>query len=194
MCTIKLDIMKSLVFLLIILGFSLLFGCKSYKEEFIKFRPYKIKDFITKDLEIYKASESLYPVLDSIIMKTEQCPMYHGLKEKIAFNFSVHKGYISGTDEISPYPYLMISVVYAPKFENHAKWTDAIFYYKGYDFYFKGKYLNALFAKTGEIISIPCIDPKKYQIDMPFEGGEMYWWYEYRNDSLINTSYGYCIE
>ena len=49
MCTIKLDIMKSLVFLLIILGFSLLFGCKSYKEEFIKFRPYKNKDFIMEN-------------------------------------------------------------------------------------------------------------------------------------------------
>ena len=47
------------------------------------------KDYITKEIKVYEVKECLYPILDSIITKTEGCPMYQGLKNKIAFSFDI---------------------------------------------------------------------------------------------------------
>lgn len=58
----------------------LLFGCKS--SEIVKFKPYRPKDYTTKELEIYLVNERLYPILDSVILKSEECPMYQVLKKR----------------------------------------------------------------------------------------------------------------
>ena len=34
------------------------------------------------------------------------------------------------------------------KYINHAKWTDAVFYYGGYDFYYGGNFYEPFFKKT----------------------------------------------
>lgn len=186
--------MRALICLLIILDFIFLFGCKSDQIEYVKFRPYKARDYITKDLEIYKVNKRLYPILDSIIVKAEMCPMYEKLKDKIAFSIDLfaRSPMIANT---SPHPNFMISVVYAPKFANHGLWTEAVSYYKGYDFYLKGKFIDSLMVRTGRVVSMRCIDPQKYQFDWHFRGDkDMYWWYEYRNDSILNTSYGVCLD
>lgn len=190
--------MKTLTYLLVILGFTLFWGCKSSEMEYVKFRPYKARDYILKNLEIYRVSERLYPILDSIIIKTEECPMYQGRKqEKIAFSFTVYPpdGEVSDTTLMSPYLQMLICAVYIPKFWNHALWTSAIFYYKDYEFYFDGAFFDTLLKKTNEFVSIRCIDPKKYQSDCHFRGDiDMCWWYELRNDSIINSSYGVCTD
>ena len=115
--------MKVLVcFSLVMLSLLLFVRCKS-SEEVVKFKPYKFKDYVTKEIEVYEARECLYPLLDSIIMKTKECPMYQGLKIKMAFIYGVW------SDSITQFG---ISAVYLSKYINHAKWTDAVFYYGGY--------------------------------------------------------------
>ena len=112
--------MKVLVcFSLVMLSLLLFVRCKS-SEEVVKFKPYKFKDYVTKEIEVYEARECLYPLLDSIIMKTKECPMYQGLKIKMAFIYGVW------SDSITQFG---ISAVYLSKYINHAKWTDAVFYY-----------------------------------------------------------------
>ena len=175
--------MKVLVYLslvvLVIINFA---GCKS-GEEIIRFKPYKPKDYITKEIKVCEVKERLYPILDSIIIKAEECPMYQNLKMKTAFSFW-----------ISPGDTLTISVVYSPKFENHAEWTDAIFYYGGYDFYCDG-FADSFLKDTGRTTTISCIDPKKYQFEMHFRGDmDMYWTYSYENDQIVNIGYGHCLE
>lgn len=169
------------------------YRCKSVKEiekdgcteTIITFRNYKRKDYINKEIEIYEAKEWLYPILDSIIVKTEECPMYQGLKSKIAFSF-----YIS-PDSIG----FSITADYAPQFLNHAKWTDAIFYYKRYDFYCGEIFSDSFFRKTGEKRSITCIAPEKYQFELHFRGDQdMFWTYEYKNGQVTNIGYGYCCK
>lgn len=113
--------MKVLVYFSFVMLLILLFvRCRS-SEEIVKFKPYKAKDYITKEIKVYEVKECLYPILDSIITKTEGCPMYQGLKNKIAFSFDI----LSDSTEFS------IGVEYLPRFKNHARYTDAIFYYKG---------------------------------------------------------------
>lgn len=185
--------MKILIYVFVILLLLFFWGCSSLRTEFVNLHKYSDKDYITKEFEVYRVNECLYPILDSIIMKTEICPIYQGLKDRIGFYFNIYKRYIPGTTEFSPYPNLLVNVIYAPKFENHAKWTDAVFNYKGYDFYFFGIFISDFLEKTNEFVTIRCIDPDKYQMDyLAREYEDMYWGYEYRNDSIINTVYGLC--
>lgn len=168
--------------------------CKSVKEikkdghteVVIKFRRYKHKDYISKKIEVYEIKEWLYPILDSIIIKTEECPIYQDLSLKIAFHCAIWS---------DPVTHLGITVDYIPKYTNHAEMTNGIFYYKGYDFYYGGDFQDAFLKKTNKTISITCIDPKKYQYELHDRGdANMEWYYDYINEQMINRSYGYCSE
>lgn len=181
--------MKKLICLFVFISLAVLTGCKS-QSEYVYFKPYKPKDYITKTVEIYEVKELLYPILDSLILKAEACPMYQGLKNKIAFGMGIYVD----CDSI-PSTKLAIDVVWAPKYRNHSEWTQAIFYYKDYDFYLSRYFSDEFLIKTGRFISIPCIDPKKYQHWFHSRGDkDMYWWYEYENGQLVNLCYGYCNE
>lgn len=128
----------------------------------------------------------LYPILDSIIVKTGECPMYQDLKVKMAFSCSIWNDSVT---------HFGIVADYLPKYINHAEWTDAIFYYRGYDFYYGGDFQETFFIKTDKTISIICIAPKKYQYEMHNRGdSDMEWQYDYINGQIINTAYGYCSE
>ena len=55
--------MKVLVcFSLVMLSLLLFVRCKS-SEEVVKFKPYKFKDYVTKEIEVYEARECLYPAI-----------------------------------------------------------------------------------------------------------------------------------
>ena len=178
--------MKVLVcFSLVMLSLLLFVRCKS-SEEVVKFKPYKFKDYVTKEIEVYEARECLYPLLDSIIMKTKECPMYQGLKIKMAFIYGVW------SDSITQFG---ISAVYLSKYINHAKWTDAVFYYCGYDFYYGGNFYEPFFIKTHKTTTITCIIPMKYQCELHNMGDfEMEWQYAYRDGCITNVVYGNCNE
>lgn len=159
--------------------------CRS-SEEYVKFKPYKAKDYITKEINVYEVKECLYPILDSIIIKTEECPMYQGLKVKMAFLYAI------GSDSITNFG---ISSVYLSKYINHAEWTDAMFCYGGYDFYYGGDYYESFFKKTHKTITISCISPKKYQYELHNMGdSEMEWHYAYEDGHITNVAYGHCYE
>lgn len=189
MCIRKINnsiMMKKLMCLSIILILAVLTGCKS-NEEVIKFKPYKPKDYITKKAEVYEVKELLYPVLDSLILKAEACPMYQGLENNFGFvmNICVDCGSIPSVE-------LAIEVIF-PKFRNHSERTQAVFYYKDYDFYLNRSFSDDFLIKTGRFISIPCINPKKYQ-DWAHDRGDMdmIWAYKYIDGQLVNTFYKPC--
>ena len=77
-------VMKVLVcFSLVMLSLLLFVRCKS-SEEVVKFKPYKFKDYVTKEIEVYEARECSirYWIYNN---ETKECPMYQGLKIKIGF-------------------------------------------------------------------------------------------------------------
>lgn len=65
--------MKVLIYLLlailVIINFS---RCKS-GEEIIRFKPYKPKDYITKEIKVCEVKERLYKILDSIMIQNPVC-------------------------------------------------------------------------------------------------------------------------
>lgn len=178
--------MKRLNCIFIILLSLALWGCNPY-ETIVKFKPYKKKDYVTKILNVYEVDKMLFPVLDSIISKAEKHPNYQGLKNKIAFTFSIHTDYILGTTELSSNPYILISVIHNPHFYNYGERTQGVFYYKEYNFYINVIEYDILLHKTGRSITISCIDPRKYQFTFHNRGDEdLYWWYEYKNGQIFN--------
>ena len=178
--------MNKLNYIFIISLSLVLWGCNSY-ETIVKFKPYKEKDYITKRLDIYEVDTILFPVLDSIILKAESRPEYQELKTKIAFSFNTCKDYISGTERFSPNPYILIGVIYSPRFYNYGEWTQGVFSYKEYNIYVDTVEYNILLHKTGRFTTISCIAPQKYQFEFHHRGDkDLYWWYEYRDGQIFN--------
>ncbi len=127
--------MKQIIsYLSITCGIFLFAACHPYVE-YVKVRTYKAKDYITKELEVYEPRELLYPILDSIIIKTRECPEYEKTKDCLAFDFSIREEAPYDLENRKGYPYLSISVIYyVPRLTCH-HWTKAVFYYKGCSFY-----------------------------------------------------------
>lgn len=139
--------MKQIIsYLSITCGIFLFAACHPYVE-YVKVRTYKAKDYITKELEVYEPRELLYPILDSIIIKTRECPEYEKTKDCLAFDFSIREEAPYDLENRKGYPYLSISVIYyVPRLTCH-HWTKAVFYYKGCSFYVIDT-LADLFAKN----------------------------------------------
>ena len=81
---------KGMIYTLVLFAISLFIGCRSGDVTVIKFKPYKEKDYITKELNVYEIDKLWYPILDSIITKAEECSEYQELKDEIAFSFGVY--------------------------------------------------------------------------------------------------------
>ena len=72
--------------------------------------------------------DRLYPILDSVIMKTEEVLACQKFENEITFSFEIDfNGSMNSID-------LVISVEDSLDSFNHALWTDAVFYYKEYKF------------------------------------------------------------
>lgn len=183
---------KISTFLLIAFVALLLVACHPYVK-YVKIRTYKAKDYITKELEVYEPKELLYPILDSIITKTRECPEYEETKDCLAFHFSIKKEPFDGSENKKEHPYLSISAIYyVPRLTYH-RWTKAVFYYKGCNFYISGPFMNLFLLKTDQTTSIICIDPDKYQLEVLQRGDkDMFWGYLYKDKLLQNICYGRC--
>lgn len=187
---------KRSCFLLVILVSSLFMGCRSYyTEEYVPIQiyRYKTKDYITKVLEVYEPEKLLFPVLDSIIIKTEECPEYQNRKEKIFFYFCIKNGNFAGNGYDCNDPKIGIFANYYYFYLSDFTSVEGLFHYNGYDFYIEEKEVDILLKKTEQTISIRCVAPEKYHFDPLYRGdADMYWWYRYKHGTLINTQYGYC--
>lgn len=152
--------MKTFVSFTLLLVATMLFaGCKLSKK-ITTLQPYKDKELITKQIKVYEVKEWLYPILDSVILETEECGKYQKVKNKIAYSFQLGFGCDPNLVEFG------IMLEPFPEYINHALWTEAIFYYKGYKFYCGHVFLDFFFKKTDKVISIICIDPEKYRYDI----------------------------
>lgn len=185
---------RLLHFLLMVFVLSLFMGCHSYVEVMtIKPYNYKPKDYITKVLSVYEPKESLFPVLDSIIMKTEECPEYQNRKEKVFFYFSINDGNTSGAEQEWNNPLVRISVNYYVFRLSDFRWVEGLFHYRGYDFYVNERFVDILLKKTDQMFPIRCVSPEKFRFDPLYRGdGDMYWCYRYKHGMLKNTQYGRC--
>ena len=183
----------TLRFLLIAFASFLFVGCRSYRMEVVKVKPYKKKDYITKILSVYEPKEALYPILDSIIIKTEECPEYQNRKEKVFFFFSIEKGTLFGVEEEWNNPLIGISANYYVFRISNFYSTKGVFAYKGYDFYINEISEYILLKETDKTTSITCIAPESYQFSAFYRGDrDMFWWYRYKHGTLVNEQYGYC--
>ena len=185
--------MKQIIsYLSITCGIFLFAACHPYVE-YVKVRTYKAKDYITKELEVYEPRELLYPILDSIIIKTRECPEYEKTKDCLAFDFSIREEAPYDLENRKGYHYLSISVIYyVPRLTCH-HWTKAVFYYKGCSFYVIDTLADLFLQKTDRKVSISYIDPNKYQFEV-FQRGDqdMFWSYLYKDEALQNICYGRC--
>lgn len=187
---------KGVIYTLVLFVIFLFIGCRSRDVTIIKFKPYKEKDYITKELNVYEVDKLWYPILDSIITKAEECSEYQELKDKIAFSFGVYGEMMSYSEELEGYaklasPEVYISVLY-PKFYNLDR-SVGVFYYQGYNYYITNLYDDTYFKKTSEVVIVRYIDPEKWQSAIHDRGDrDMYWWYGYKNESLVNIQYGRC--
>ena len=75
--------------LLLTLLFAIFFvGCKSY-EEVNNLKLYDFEDYINKEIKVYEVKEWLYPILDSVIMKTEEVLACQKFENEITFSFEI---------------------------------------------------------------------------------------------------------
>lgn len=183
---------RILICILVLFPLWILVGCRPYEEITIKFKPYKESDYTTKFLKIYEEDSILHPILDSIIAKTKECPMYNGLKHKMAFLLGVHKKKFYATEEDRRFPWMSVSVFYDPRYSGYSN-TLGVFYYRNYDFYIIGSFIDLLFKETGQYVPISCIKPDKFQFEFHNRGDmDMYWWYQYIDKKFVIRQYGYC--
>lgn len=161
--------------LLLTLLFAIFFvGCKSY-EEVNNLKLYDFEDYINKEIKVYEIKEWLYPILDSVIMKTEEVLACQKFENEITFSFEIDfNGSMNSVD-------LVISVEDSLDSFNHALWADAVFYYKEYKFYCGRTFLDSFFKKADKSISLTCVNPKKYRWDIPRRSEHKLEWF-------------YCIE
>lgn len=109
--------MKQIIsYLSITCGIFLFAACHPYVE-YVKVRTYKAKDYITKELEVYEPRELLYPILDSIIIKTRECPEYEKTKDCLAFDFSIREEAPYDLENRKGYPYLNFCNILCPPFD-----------------------------------------------------------------------------
>lgn len=50
---------------------------------------YDFEDYINKEIKVYEVKEWLYPILDSVIMKTEEVLACQKFENEITFSFEI---------------------------------------------------------------------------------------------------------
>lgn len=171
------NVKVKLLFILLLVTFFV--GCKSSKK-CNNIKPYEIEDYLTtKKIKVYEVKEWLHPILDSVIVETEEKLIGQRFEKEITFSFEIEfNGSMNSVD-------LVISVEDSLDSFNHTVWTDAVFFYKGYKFYIGKTFLNSFFRKTDKTISLTCINPKKYRWNRPKRSeSKIEWFYciEMEND------------
>ena len=160
--------------LLLTLLFAIFFvGCKSY-EEVNNLKLYDFEDYINKEIKVYEVKEWLYPILDSVIMKTEEVLACQKFENEITFSFEIDfNGSMNSVD-------LVISVEDSLDSFNHAD-GDAMQTEVNEA---ADNLLNAMLNlryKADKSISLTCVNPKKYRWDIPRRSEHKLEWF-------------YCIE
>ena len=87
--------MKKFVYLLLILLSTVMFARCMSSEKSVKFKHYKTRDYISKEIRVYEVKEWLHPTLDSILVETEECLEGKGYKDKVVFTFNIIGGLTS---------------------------------------------------------------------------------------------------
>ena len=144
-------------------------------------------------MEVYEPRELLYPILDSIIIKTRECPDYEKTKDCLAFDFSIREEAPYDLENRKGYPYLSISVIYyVPRLTCH-HWTKAVFYYKGCSFYVFVSLADFFLLKRDCYVSFCYFVAINFHFEV-FQRGDqdMFWSYLYKDEALQNICYGRC--
>ena len=164
--------MRKFVYLLLILLSTVMFARCMSSEKSVKFKPYKTRDYIRKEIRVYEVKEWLHPTLDSILVETEECLEGKGYKDKVVFTFNI-VGELTSSGKFADFA---VEGFYSSESINHAIETEAVFYYKGYTFYCGGTFLDLFFRETSKTITLTCIDPEKFRHRVDFENTTLMEW------------------
>lgn len=129
-------------------------GCKSGRQ-----RDITAEECTVKKIEVYEVKEWLYPILDSVIKEAKDSSIYEISKKNVEFSFDI------GFNCSIEYVDLAICLRDSMYSYKNAKWTDAIFYYKGYEFYCGNVFLDYFFYRTNNTVSLRCKDSKYPRLD-----------------------------
>ena len=179
--------MKQTYLLILIFVFASCNSKKSQEKEYSSFHEvetitipyvYNPEDSIYVNLERYNVKNKLYSLLDSTIVSAEACPQFGTYK--IGFYFSYK--------QVKDHSRVSLGTVMSA-FSNPAR-SNAVFFYKGYKFYYIGEFIDSMFERTGEYIQFRGVKPDKYMVDIDDRG--LYWRYIIQNNQLKNISYKNC--
>jgi hypothetical protein len=191
--------MKSIVYLVIF--YILLFynqSCinnsasekKELKTEYVtKYTyTYTLKNYVTKEFDLYEPKNNLFLLLDSIIASANSCPQFKNTQ--IIYSIVVDSILASKIKiTINAYDYRPNDLLLYN--------ADALFFYKGYQFMYFGKLLDVYFINTNTTIKRNCIKPVKTNPNHEIIFAESmlpksYWCYTYENNKLINIEFIKC--
>ncbi|NDV84878.1 hypothetical protein D0T87_23320 [Bacteroides sp. 51] len=142
---------------------------------------YPPEDSIDVNLEKYIVKKTLHPVFDSIIHSVETCPEFDSSRAGFTLIHEISKGY----------PLVTISIVKYTWCYNTAR-DNAIFFHKGYNFYYEGGFIDAFFEKTSEFVQFKGVDMDKYTSDFTLNTPGFYWRYILKKKRLQNIGYNNC--
>lgn len=173
------------------LSFVILFSCNSKPQTKVEFSPfysvdtipipyqYDPKDSIDVKIEIYKVKNLLFSLLDSVICSMETCSRFN--PSKAGFHLSYK--------HVRSYQLVTLETIESCFFYNTAR-DNAMFFYRGYSFYYEGNLIDSFFEKTGNFLHYRGVNINEYMADIDDSG--LYWRYILQGDRLEIISYLNC--
>lgn len=180
--------MKKINYAFIVLLSVVLCGCRTSGDTPVKCKSYSEKDWEKHTLYVYEVDKVLFPLLDSVIMKTKEQAKYNKSRKRATFLFSTYAG-ISATGEIHPNPYVFINIINKPHYYAYGGCLG-VFRYKKHNFYIDELTYEVLVYKTERTKTVTYINPEKYDSEpLDVIDEDLDWWYEYKDGQMINRNY-----
>ena len=133
-------------------------------------------DSVSLDLNLLELKPDLMPLLDSIIDAVRNCPTIDSNSDFIFHAYFQDKQ--------------LNVVIESVKGKVDYTICNAIFYYKGFKFFYFGVLIDIYFEDKNQLLHFRCINPNKFEKDIDDSGSD--WHYVFENNELVSISYRYC--
>ena len=169
--------MKRSILIIQIIGVIVAFSCGNKGTIGSRMEKILSNDSVNLDLNLLELKPDLMPLLDSIIDAVRNCPTIDSNSD---FIFSAY------------FQDKQLNVVIESIGKERFDYTicNAIFYYKGYKFYYLGVIVNTYFEIKNQLLHFRCVNPDKLEKDIDDSGSD--WHYVLENNELVSISYRYC--
>lgn len=147
---------------------------------------YTLKDYFSKTFKVYEGKDNLCYLIDSVVEMVQTCALFRNTQICQVFSVDLINDSINIYIEAYDYRYNDILCYDA----------DALFFYKGYSFIYRGMIINDFFVDSNETVErdiIKPIEPEYYYIDDTMLT-LFVWEYMYANNKLKTTYISKCYE